>query len=106
MSNEPDSARAQAFAGRMMGLLNDSFLGILISIGYQAKLFEVMNQLPPSTSEDIAKAAGLQERYVREWLGGMVVGRIVEYQPASKNNWQERSERHGHEPGRASRRNC
>jgi hypothetical protein len=32
-----------------------------------------MAELPPSTSEEIARAAALDERYVREWLGGMVV---------------------------------
>lgn len=82
MSNAPDAMKAQAFAGRMMTLLNDSFLGILISIGHQSGLFDAMSELPPSTSEAVARAAGLQERHVREWLGGMVVGRIVDYQPA------------------------
>ena len=38
-----------------------------------------MSTLPPSTSDDVAKAAHLDERYVREWLGGMVVGGILEY---------------------------
>ena len=30
--------------------------------------------LPPATSAQIADAAGLNERYVREWLGGVVAG--------------------------------
>jgi hypothetical protein len=38
-----------------------------------------MAGLPFSTSDEIAKAAGLNERYVREWLGAMTVSRIVEY---------------------------
>src|SRR5262249_37520466 len=29
------------------------------------------------------RAAGLQERYVREWLGAMVTGRIVEHDPVA-----------------------
>jgi 2-polyprenyl-3-methyl-5-hydroxy-6-metoxy-1,4-benzoquinol methylase len=41
-----------------------------------------MASLPPSTSDEIAAAAGLNERYVREWLGSMTTGRIVEYDPA------------------------
>lgn len=40
-----------------------------------------MAELPPSTSADIARAARLQERYVREWLGAMVTGGIVTYGP-------------------------
>jgi 2-polyprenyl-3-methyl-5-hydroxy-6-metoxy-1,4-benzoquinol methylase len=56
---------------------------MLISIGHQTGLYETMAALPPATSEQIANAAGLEERYVREWLGGMTVGRIVEYNPAA-----------------------
>ena len=44
-----------------------------------------MAELPPSTSEEIAKQAGLNERYVREWLGAMVTGRIVNYDPDDAN---------------------
>jgi 2-polyprenyl-3-methyl-5-hydroxy-6-metoxy-1,4-benzoquinol methylase len=42
-----------------------------------------MNQLPPSTSDEIAKRSGLNERYVREWLGAMVTAGVVEYDDAS-----------------------
>lgn len=79
-----DQSRAEAFAGRMLDVLNDSLLGLMISIGYQTHLFDIMSKLPgPSTSAEIAKAAGLNERYVREWLGAMVTGKIVEYDPAT-----------------------
>ncbi|XP_006825762.1 S-adenosylmethionine-dependent methyltransferase Rv2258c-like [Saccoglossus kowalevskii] len=33
----------------------------------------------PCHAKDIAEAAGMKERYVREWLGAMVTGRIVEF---------------------------
>src|SRR5436190_15803675 len=78
-----DQEKAQAFAGKMMQTLNDGFLGLLISVGHRTGLFDAMGGLPPATSQQIADAAGLNERYVREWLGGMVVGRIVEYDPAA-----------------------
>ncbi|MGW0643082.1 class I SAM-dependent methyltransferase [Streptomyces badius] len=77
-----DPARQEEFAGRMLQVLNDSCLGYLCSLGHRTRLFDVMAQLPPSTSERIAGAAGLDERYVREWLGGVTVGGIVEYDPA------------------------
>jgi DNA-binding IclR family transcriptional regulator len=34
--------------------------------------------MPLSSSEAIAERAGLNERYVREWLGAMATGDIVE----------------------------
>ncbi|HXF68807.1 MAG TPA: class I SAM-dependent methyltransferase [Thermoflexus sp.] len=84
MNEAMDQAKAEAFAGRMMALLNDAFLGILVSIGHQTRLFDTMAEMPAATSDAIAQATGLQERYVREWLGGMVVARIVSYDPATE----------------------
>ena len=78
---ELDEARTEAFAGTMMGVLNGGMLSLMTSIAYQTGLFEAMADLPPSTSEQIAKAAGLNERYVREWLDTMVTGQIVDYEP-------------------------
>jgi DNA-binding IclR family transcriptional regulator len=40
-----------------------------------------MARLPHATSDELAREAGLDERYVREWLGAMVKARIVEYEP-------------------------
>ncbi|GAB2912830.1 class I SAM-dependent methyltransferase [Streptomyces sp. NPDC058869] len=76
-----DPVRQEEFAGRMAQILNDACLGYLCSLGHRTGLFDVMAQLPPSTSEQIAEAAGLNERYVREWLGGVTVGGIVGYEP-------------------------
>jgi len=83
MTGEFDPARAQAFAGRALDLVNGGFLSLMMSVGHQTGLFDVMAGLPASSSEGIASAAGLNERYVREWLGAMVTGRIVEYEPSS-----------------------
>ncbi|MCK1822369.1 methyltransferase domain-containing protein [Streptomyces sp. XM83C] len=74
-----DTAAQEAFAGKMVGVLNDAMLALMTSVGHQCGLFDTMAGLPPSTSAQIAEAAGLHERYVREWLGGMVVGGIVRY---------------------------
>ncbi|MGH2358995.1 MAG: class I SAM-dependent methyltransferase [bacterium] len=79
-----DEKKAIAFSERMTVVLNDTFLAFMVSIGHQTSLLDTMAGLPPSTSEEIARAAKLQERYVREWLGAMVTGRIVEYDPDLK----------------------
>jgi 2-polyprenyl-3-methyl-5-hydroxy-6-metoxy-1,4-benzoquinol methylase len=81
---ELDQDRSEAFAERMIGVLNDGALSLMTSIGHRTGLFDVMAGLPPSTSGQIAAAANLNERYVREWLAAMVVGRIVEHDPESK----------------------
>jgi 2-polyprenyl-3-methyl-5-hydroxy-6-metoxy-1,4-benzoquinol methylase len=76
-----DPAKQEAFAAEMVDVLNKGALALLTSVGHQSGLYDIMADLPPSTSADLAKAADLDERYVREWLGGMVVGSIVEYEP-------------------------
>ena len=76
---ELDQAKTDAFAVKMVGILNGAALALMTSIGRQTGLFEAMATLPPSTSEAIAAAARLEERYVREWLGAMVTGGIVEF---------------------------
>lgn len=77
----PERAKVEAFIGRLVDVLNSGSLALMLSIGHQTGLFDTMARLAPATSVEIAKAAKLNERYVREWLGAMVTGRIVEYDP-------------------------
>ena len=70
---------ADVFASRIGRTLNSGFIALMISIGHRTGLFDAMALLPPSTSNDIAVAAGLTERYVREWLAAMTTARIVQY---------------------------
>jgi SAM-dependent methyltransferase len=80
-TTELDQDRVEAFAGRMLGLLNDSMLSLMVSVGHRTGLFDTMATLSPSTSDEVATAAQLDERYVREWLNAMTVGRFVEHDP-------------------------
>lgn len=79
-----DKSKAEAFSGILVDVLNKSSLSLMISIGHRTGLFDVMSQMEPATSEEIAGKAQLNERYVREWLGAMVTGGVVEYEPAGK----------------------
>jgi 2-polyprenyl-3-methyl-5-hydroxy-6-metoxy-1,4-benzoquinol methylase len=72
-------SRRDAFAARMLEVLNSGALALVVSIGHRSGLFDVMARTGPATSAQIAASAGQNERYVREWLGAMVAGRIVEY---------------------------
>ena len=74
----------EAFAGRIIDAVDQASIAILASIGHQTGLFDTMARLPAATSVQIADAAGLNERYVREWLGGMATGRVVDYDAHSR----------------------
>jgi ubiquinone/menaquinone biosynthesis C-methylase UbiE len=81
MPQDFDSTKAEAFAGRLLESLNDGALCLMISIGHRTGLFDAMRDQPAMTSEEIASRTGLNERYVREWLGAMVTGRVVVVEP-------------------------
>jgi 2-polyprenyl-3-methyl-5-hydroxy-6-metoxy-1,4-benzoquinol methylase len=73
------SAGADVFANRIGRTLNSGFIALMISVGHRTGLFDALAALPPATSSDVAGAAGLTERYVREWLAAMTAARIVHY---------------------------
>ncbi|OLS20069.1 MAG: Ubiquinone biosynthesis O-methyltransferase [Candidatus Heimdallarchaeota archaeon LC_3] len=79
-----DEEKAEAFSNRYIELLNGSAMILMTSLGHQTGLFDVMANLPSSTSDEIASKADLNERYVREWLGAMVTGKFVNYDPNAK----------------------
>jgi 2-polyprenyl-3-methyl-5-hydroxy-6-metoxy-1,4-benzoquinol methylase len=79
-----DPTKAEAFAERMLNILNSGAIALMTSIGHRTELFDAMAELPPSTSQQIADAAGLNERYVREWLGAMVTGQLIHYNAIDK----------------------
>lgn len=87
MNAEPMGLREganEAFADKLFGILNGGGLALMISIGHRTGLFDAMERMPASTSQEIADGAGLNERYVREWLGAMVTGGIVHFHPDAR----------------------
>jgi len=83
ISSDFDRSKADAFALDLLETLNRGALCLMTSIGHRSGLFDAMAHLPPSASQEIAAKTKLNERYVREWLGAMVTGRVVEFDPAN-----------------------
>jgi len=61
---------------------NDAMLVSMLELGRRTVMFGALAQ-GPGTSDEIADRAGLNERYVREWLGALVTARIATYDPAA-----------------------
>ncbi|XP_022097368.1 uncharacterized protein LOC110982906 [Acanthaster planci] len=80
---------AAEFSSRLLHQISGGLACLGIAMGMQTGLFEVMISLggEPKTSQEIADAANLRERYVREWLGCMAVSDIVTYDPAHETYW-------------------
>jgi 2-polyprenyl-3-methyl-5-hydroxy-6-metoxy-1,4-benzoquinol methylase len=78
-----ENSSTLGFQEYMVDIINKGSLSLLLSIGHKVGLFDTMISLPPSTSKQIAIASNLNERYTREWLAAMVVGKIVNYDPSN-----------------------
>ncbi|WKL57431.1 class I SAM-dependent methyltransferase [Asticcacaulis sp. ZE23SCel15] len=79
-----DQAKCEAFTGKMVTALNHAALMLMTSVGHRTGLFDTFARPPSTTSEGLAAAAGLSERYVREWLAVMVTSGVVEYDPLAR----------------------
>ena len=84
-----DDHAVEEFAGRLFELFTGAAMCCLIDIGHRTRLFEVAAE-GPATSAQLASRAGLDERYVREWLGAMVTAGIFEYEPSVTSYWLPR----------------
>src|SRR5438045_9260637 len=77
------AAEAPPFARKMTDALNGAAFMLMASIGHRTGLFDAMAPMQPATVADVATGAGLNERYVREWLGAMVAAGVVSHDPAA-----------------------
>ena len=77
-----DDQEVADFADRLFGAFTDSFVTSMIDLGHRTGLFEAAAE-GRATSEELASRAGLQERYVREWLGSVVTAGIMTYDAAT-----------------------
>ncbi|HWJ65922.1 MAG TPA: methyltransferase domain-containing protein [Nocardioides sp.] len=74
-----DRDAAKAFQKRMVGVMDDAALGLLLGIGDELGLLDVLARTGPADTATLAKAAGVDERYLREWLDGIVAGDVAIY---------------------------
>lgn len=74
-----DKQRAKAFMSTMIGVLNNGGLAMMCSIGHRTGLFDALAPMDAATSQQLADATDLNERYVREWLSAMASGGVVDY---------------------------
>lgn len=80
---EMDESRVEAFAERLFGAYVEGMLVAIIDLSHRTGLLEAA-AAGPGSSEELALRAGLTERYVRECLGALVTGGVVDYDPATR----------------------
>ncbi|MEJ2686931.1 MAG: class I SAM-dependent methyltransferase [Gammaproteobacteria bacterium] len=70
-----------AFEARIVNALNEAAMLQLLSLGHRTGLLDVLSGGDPVTSRELADRARLDERYVREWLGGLSVAGVLQHRP-------------------------
>ena len=78
-----DQAKQEAFVNKVLGDTSATMTTILASIGDRLGLFKDLAANGSATSAEVASRTGTNERYVREWLGGMAAAGYVEYDPTT-----------------------
>jgi 2-polyprenyl-3-methyl-5-hydroxy-6-metoxy-1,4-benzoquinol methylase len=83
MEAKLDKQRIQEFARKLFGFYTSGVLTLMVDIGHRTGLFEALAK-GPGGSEEIATRAGLDARYVREWLSSLTTGGVLEYDADSR----------------------
>ncbi len=78
-----DWSKVKAFAGLMTNDLGAAMQGALTYIGDRLGIFKALAGAGAVTPAELAARTGLNERYLREWLGAMTAARYIDYDPAS-----------------------
>jgi SAM-dependent methyltransferase len=80
---ESDQAKTEAFAGKVLGDISAFMVTLFAALGDRLSLFRDLAAYGPATSAELAVRANVNERYAREWLGGMAAAGYVEYDSTS-----------------------
>ncbi|KAK7104901.1 S-adenosylmethionine-dependent methyltransferase Rv2258c-like isoform X2 [Littorina saxatilis] len=70
---------ASGWMTRLMSSGTEGTLALGLALGHELGIFDVIMASPePMTSQEIAEKGKLKERYLREWLGCMVAGEVIQ----------------------------
>ena len=74
--------KLNAFVGRMLGDLGGAFSVPMVRIGDRLGLYRTLQESGPTTARELARKAGIAERYAREWLSHQAASGYLDYDPA------------------------
>src|SRR6187397_2347271 len=78
-----DSARQEEFVGKVVEQISGTMTTLLGAVGDRLGLFKNLAEQGPATSAELASRTKLNERYLREWLGGMATAGYLNYDGAT-----------------------
>ena len=79
-----DAARQEEFVGKVVEQISGTMTTLLGAVGDRLGLFKNLAEQGPATSAELASRTNLNERYLREWLGGMATAGYLNYDGTKK----------------------
>ena len=79
-----DDAKLHQFMGQMLSDLGGAASVALVRIGDALGLYKTLHDRGPMTAAEFAAAAGINERYLREWLSHQAASNYLSYDPATQ----------------------
>jgi 2-polyprenyl-3-methyl-5-hydroxy-6-metoxy-1,4-benzoquinol methylase len=79
-----DEAKLHQFVGQMLSDLGGAASVALVRIGDALGLYKTLHTKGPMTVEELAAAAGLNQRYLREWASQQAASNYLSYDPATR----------------------
>jgi len=79
-----DPARQEQFVGKVVEQISGTMTTLLAAIGDRLGLFKNLAEQGAATSTELASRTTLNERYLREWLGGMSSAGYLDYEGSTK----------------------
>lgn len=79
-----DEGKLQQFLGQMLGDLGGAASVALVRMGDALGLYRTLRDRGAMTSGELADAAHVDERYLREWLAHQAASNYLSYDPASR----------------------
>ena len=78
-----DEGKLNAFIGQMLSDLGGASSIAMVRMGDALGLYKTIQAQGPMTSMELAKAANVDERYLREWLSHQAASNYLSYDPAT-----------------------
>ena len=78
-----DMDKLHQFVGQMLGDLGGAASVALVHIGDELGLYKKLHEMGPMTVAELAGAAGVHQRYLREWLSHQAASNYLAYDPAT-----------------------
>src|SRR5580693_9338860 len=79
-----DDSKLHQFMGQILSDLGGAASVALVRIGDALGLYKTLHERGPVTVAELAAEAGVNQRYLREWLSHQAASNYVSYDPATE----------------------